>query len=319
MHTTAHYALVAAIVAGVVGALTVCLLTYAYGFTPDDGQPSAVRRRRSIARLGQGLAGLSFGLAAIAAVVGLLASSRASAAVDGRFQTLHGRVNDLVSTLQRLGDAADRLQTLVPTRGRLDSQAWRAEPSAGPSARPAVAQRPTPVDAGRPQDASVTVRDGDLVRAHVSVPTLEMLQSEALVSSTPSTPSPHLFPPRVTQPIGRPVPREAAPSASGAIPLAPEAPPAARFERVEPLRPPGEPSEATSISMAPAPRVPDVVEVPRAPEVNARIAPPAVLERRDRPERIERGERIERRERSERPERSGRRERAERPERRGRD
>lgn len=373
MNATAHYALLAAIVAGVLGALIVCVLAYAYGFRVDDGQPAALRRRRRITRLGHGLAGVSFALAAVAVVVGLLASSRASAHVESRFRTLHVRVDDLVVTLHRIGEAAERLQrrwsAFVLSSSREEPETARTEPRASPAARRTVVGRSPSTDGG--PGGSAVAGDDDVVHASADAPKRELpapreraparekaagalpAPGDAVTPRAPprtdAVPREEVFPPRVTPPPGRPLPRETVTGTAGAIPRPPESRPVVRFERVEPPRPPAEP----------APRVPSVVEVPKTPEIEIvppppvpaapprslgpvlprppraderaerleqeRLQPLAQPERRqrrddaERPDtserRPERLERLERHERAERPERRERHERAERIER----
>ncbi len=147
MNMLAQYALLGAIVAAALGALLVCVLAYAYGFTTPEAQPVVERRRRRITRLGHVLAAGAFGAAGLLAVTGVIAAMASTPAAP-QLRTLQDRVSGMASTLHDMADAANRVRARVRGLREPPDRLAAATPGSGAGASPGLPERKPPERAG---------------------------------------------------------------------------------------------------------------------------------------------------------------------------
>jgi len=138
------------IVAAVLGATLVCFLVLKYGFGTDDEIPDPRIRRRSLTRLGHGLAALLFGLAAVLAFYSVADGTR-------RPLTFTARLREPVRALEQRLRAAEKVaRQMVVNLGEIlrRAETSRQGPVEIPRPAPAVTTKP----AARSMERSADLR-----------------------------------------------------------------------------------------------------------------------------------------------------------------
>ena len=113
----ARWAVVGSVLAAVFGALVVCALVYAYGFTVADGRRRQAERRQRITRAGHALAGAGFGLAGLLAIVAAWLPGQPPTA-EGHLRGLDHRLGAVATVLEAVRGAADDLRGWFRPDGR---------------------------------------------------------------------------------------------------------------------------------------------------------------------------------------------------------
>lgn len=337
------------IVASVLGAVLICVLVLRYGFGTDDEIPDPRIRRRSLTRVGHGLAALFFGLAALLALYSVADGTRAARVITARLREPARALEE------RLRAAEHTARQMVANLGEMLRREAPPRPVSRDTARPAPAVAPrvearsdiAPAPDHRPTRPAIEAPPAGLAspspatgQRQAAASSQSTLAASARPAVRPPSPPPAAPPPRAAT-VGRPATRDISTSVMSPVPIERQAPAVSTSVSVPPqtditpapLVSTGVPSVATT----PAPRAPrerGAAESPRGQRTERgdkhegetierlgerpRVERPERIdriERRGRSERVERADRVERAERSDRPGRIERSERIERPER----
>jgi len=139
MPPLAHAALAASIALSALGAVVICVLTAAYGFTPpDEGTAAHATRRTLLTRVGHAVAASCFAGTAILLAVVLVQLSRAlpppgDARVPELAAKLDAQTLRLQGVEQRLKDSEQTLERVETQLTEVATRRVPAEPSAAPA------------------------------------------------------------------------------------------------------------------------------------------------------------------------------------------
>lgn len=141
MQTFAHFALPAAMVAGALGAIVLCVVLLLYGFasTADD-EPRFASRRLFVIRIGHALAATCFALVVMLTGVAFLGDRGAEAPSSAEVETLQARVRALEQRPQPV-DARGAAMREQPAALDTRLSALSPEPAPPPARRPVAARR----------------------------------------------------------------------------------------------------------------------------------------------------------------------------------